>query len=78
MNFIQKKKIKIKKNITQSQFLKNMGILKRAEIIAKRMNFRQQTNLYLRLKRLLSPKSMGNLFKISLAFKCKLSNFSGF
>tara|TARA_B100001121_G_C18696527_1_gene625252 strand:- start:849 stop:1907 length:1059 start_codon:yes stop_codon:yes gene_type:complete len=76
--FYSKKKIKIKKNITQSQFLKNMGILKRAEIIAKRMNFRQQTNLYLRLKRLLSPKSMGNLFKISLAFKCKLSNFSGF
>ena len=76
--FYLKKKIKIKKNITQSQFLKNMGILKRAEIIAKRMTFRQQTNLYLRLKRLLSPKSMGNLFKISLAFKCKLTNFSGF
>lgn len=76
--FYLKKELSIKKNITQSQFLKNMGIQHRAEIISKKMTFKEQTNLHLRLKRLLSPKSMGSLFKISLAFKCKENNFLGF
>ena len=46
-----------------------MGILKRANIIAKKMRFSDQSNLYLRLKRLLSPDLMGNLFKVLLAQK---------
>ena len=32
-----------------------MGIIERAEIISKKMKFRDQSNMYLRLKRLLSP-----------------------
>ena len=55
-----------------------MGILKRADIIAKKMKFRDQSNLYLRLKRLLSPKLMGELFKVILAYKFKNNNFEGF
>ena len=55
-----------------------MGILERAEIIAKNMLFREKTNLYLRLKRLLSPKLMGNLFKVILAFKFEKSDYFGF
>ena len=41
-----------------------MGILKRAEIISNKMKFSEQSNLYIRLQRLLSPKSMGSLFKV--------------
>ena len=46
-----------------------MGILERAKIISKKMKFREQSDLYLRLKRLLSPGSMGSLFKVVLAYK---------
>ena len=55
-----------------------MGIIERGEIIAKKMNFREQTDLYLRIKRLLSPGSMGNLFKVILAYKFNNNNFAGF
>ena len=36
-----------------------MGIIERAEIIAKKMKFRNNQILYLRIKRLLSPKFYG-------------------
>ncbi len=76
--FFVKNNLKIKNIITQKQFLESMGILKRAEVIAKKMNFREQSNLYLRLKRLLSPQYMGSLFKVILAYKYKSDNFAGF
>ena len=55
-----------------------MGILKRAEIISNKMKFSEQSNLYLRLKRLLNPRLMGNLFKVILAHKTNFNNFAGF
>ena len=55
-----------------------MGIIERAEMISKKMNFRNQTNMYLRLKRLLSPKLMGKLFKVSLAYNAPSNKFFGF
>ena len=76
--FFLKKKLKVKNITSQKRFLENMGILERAEIIAKKMKFRDQSNLYLRLKRLLSPKLMGELFKVILAYKFKDNNFEGF
>ncbi len=76
--FFSKKGLKIKDVITQKQFLENMGILKRAQIVAKKMKFSEQSDLYLRIKRLLSPKSMGNLFKVMLAYKFNNDNFVGF
>ena len=76
--FFARNKLKIKKVITQKEFLENMGIMKRAEIIAKKMKFIEQSNLYIRLKRLLSPGSMGNLFKVVLAYKSKTNNYFGF
>ena len=60
----KKNKMKVKKTVTQNEFLRKLGIIERAEILGKKMKFSDQTNLYLRLKRLLSPKSMGNLFKV--------------
>ena len=70
--------LKIKRIITQKQFLENMGIVERAEILAKKMKFSDQTDLYTRLKRLLSPNSMGDLFKVILAYKFNKNNFVGF
>ena len=60
------------------QFLKNLGILERAELIAKKMNFSSKANLYHRLKRLLSPNLMGSLFKVILAYNFKKNNYLGF
>ena len=76
--FFLKNKFKVKKVISQKEFLVKMGINTRAEIIAKKMKFRDKANLYLRLKRLLSPKLMGELFKVILVYKCKNSEYYGF
>ena len=76
--FFIKNNLKIKNIITQKNFLESMGILERAKIIAKKMKFTEQTDLYLRIQRLLSPKYMGNLFKVILAYNFKDNNFAGF
>ena len=76
--FFIKNNLKIKNIITQKNFLETMGILERAKIIAKKMKFTEQTDLYLRIQRLLSPKYMGNLFKVILAYNFKDNNFTGF
>tara|TARA_B100001057_G_scaffold266213_1_gene266411 strand:+ start:2271 stop:3335 length:1065 start_codon:yes stop_codon:yes gene_type:complete len=76
--FFSKNNLKIKNIITQKQFLQEMGILERADIIAKKMKFREQSDLYLRIKRLLGANYMGNLFKVILAYKFKNNKFVGF
>ena len=76
--FFRKNNLKVKKVITQREFLLKLGINKRAEMISKKMKFGDQTNLYLRLKRLLSPNLMGKLFKVSLAYRFKKNTFRGF
>ena len=55
-----------------------MGIVDRAQILAKKMRFPDQSDLYLRIQRLLSPKYMGELFKVILAYKFDNNNFAGF
>ena len=76
--FFLRNNLKVKKIISQKDFLKNMGIIERAEIIASKMRFNDQSNLYLRLKRLLSPNLMGDLFKVILAYNFKNNSFLGF
>ena len=76
--FFLKQNLKIKNLITQKEFLENMGITKRAEILARKMRFNQQSDLYFRIQRLLSPKYMGELFKVILAYKFNNNNFAGF
>ena len=76
--FFLKNDLKVEKILTQNNFLKNMGIIERAEMIGKKMKFRDQSNMYLRLKRLLSPRLMGELFKVILAYKSKSNKFVGF
>ena len=55
-----------------------MGIIERAQIMSNKMKFREQSDLYLRLKRLLGSKYMGNLFKVIMAYKFNNNNFAGF
>ena len=64
--------------VSQSFFLKKMGILKRAEILSQTMNFKEKSDLYYRLERLLSSKYMGELFKVICAFKIKKNFLLGF
>ena len=76
--FFKKNKLKTKSIISQQKFLKKMGIIERAEIIAKKMKFKEQSNLYLRLSRLLNSNLMGEMFKVILAYKSESDNFFGF
>ena len=76
--FFLKNNLKTKNLITQKEFLENMGILNRANIVAKNMKFSEQSDLYLRIQRLLNPKYMGKLFKVILAYKFHNDNFTGF
>ena len=76
--FFKRDGLKVKKVITQKQFLERMGILERAQIMSNKMNFREQSDLYLRLKRLLGSNHMGDLFKVIMAYKFNNDNFAGF
>ena len=76
--FFIKNNLNVEKIVSQQKYLKNMGIIERAEMVGKKMKFRDQANMYLRLKRLLSPGLMGELFKVALAYKSKSNKFFGF
>ena len=73
-----KNNLKVKKVVTQKFFLEKMGIIERANSLSQKMSFKEQSNLYLRLKRLLDTKLMGNLFKVIFTYKSKKDNFLGF
>ena len=49
--------------------------MERANIISKKMTFKEKANMFYRLKRLLDLKEMGGLFKVMFAQK-KDGNFS--
>ena len=74
-NFLTKKNLVVEKIVNQNSFLYKMGIVDRANIISKNLNFRDKADLYYRLKRLLDEKNMGSLFKVLLAKK-KYNRFS--
>ena len=77
-NYLEKKNLKTNNIVTQGFFLKKMGIVSRAEIVSKRMNFSEKSDLYFRIQRLLSPKQMGELFKFLFAYKLKKKFSLGF
>ncbi len=76
--YLRKKKLKLNNIVTQEFFLKKMGIVNRAEIVSQKMNFKEKSDLYLRLQRLLSTTQMGKLFKVISAFKLKNKFLMGF
>ena len=73
-----KNNLKVKKIVTQKYFLQKMGILNRANNLSKKMSFKEKSNLYFRLQRLLDMRLMGDLFKVIFTFKFKKNNFLGF
>ena len=77
-NYLKKKNLKVNNIVTQGVFLKKMGIIDRAEDVAKKMNFKEKTDLYFRLQRLIGPKQMGELFKFLFTFKLKNKFLLGF
>ena len=73
---IIKKIGKLEENITtQRNFLINIGIQKRAEIISKNLVFSKKVDVYHRLQRLIDQKQMGSLFKV-MFIKKKNSKFN--
>ena len=77
-DFFKKKKLIVENIVSQSHFLKKVGILERAEILSSKMSFKSKADLYLRLKRLLDTDYMGNLFKVIFAHKSKGKKITGF
>ena len=77
-DYLTENKLTLNKVVSQSFFLKRIGILDRAEILSHKMTFRDKSNLYLRLQRLLSSKYMGDLFKVIFAYKSKKKFLLGF
>ena len=59
---------------TQKKFLTSMGILQRAEIVSKDIDFSKKTDLFYRIRRLIGEKQMGELFKVML-IKTKNNEF---
>ena len=72
---LKQNKLDVKKVTTQSDFLKKLGIIERANILSRKMTFKEKANMFYRLKRLLDYKEMGSLFKVIFAQK-KDSSFS--
>ncbi len=60
----KKFKLKCSNIVTQSDFLVNLGILERAEIISRNLPFTKKANIFFRLKRLIGKNQMGKLFKV--------------
>ena len=77
-NYLQKRKLKVNNIVTQGFFLKKMAIINRAEMLAKKMNFKEKSDLYFRIQRLVNAKQMGSLFKFLSAFKFKNKFLLGF
>ena len=70
LNFFLLKKIVKKLNLkvagltSQKNFLTKLGILDRAEILAKNLQFSKKADIYYRIKRLIDRNFMGELFKV--------------
>jgi NADH dehydrogenase [ubiquinone] 1 alpha subcomplex assembly factor 7 len=66
---LERNNLKVQKITTQSEFLKKVGILERANILSKNITFKEKANIFYRLKRLLDYEEMGSLFKVLFAQK---------
>ena len=76
---VKLRKLCLEKNIVyQSFFLKKLVIIERANILSKKMSFKEKSDLYYRLERLLSEKKMGKLFKVLFAANEKTKFNLGF
>jgi len=77
-DYFLKQNFNLNQVVSQSFFLKRIGILHRAEMLSKKMSFSAKANLYSKLRRLLDSRYMGNLFKVIFAYKNKKKFRLGF
>ena len=75
---VKKLSLKVSGITNQKNFLTNLGILKRAEIISKNLPFSKKTDIYFRVKRLIDKNLMGELFKVMLITKQNTKFQTGF
>ena len=75
---LKKFNLKIGGMTNQKNFLTNLGILNRAEIISKNLLFSKKADIYFRVKRLIDKNSMGELFKVILATNKNVNFQTGF
>ena len=75
---LKKNKLKVEKIVSQNEFLQKMGIIERANLISKKLNFKAKADIYYRLKKLLHYNEMGSLFKVLLAKKKGIKFSLGF
>ena len=68
----------VKKIVTQNEFLKKLGIIERANMLARSKSFNEKADIFYRLKKLLDYKEMGYLFKVLFAQKKNKKFFLGF
>ena len=61
---VKKLHLKVAGLTTQRNFLTRLGILNRAEILAKNLQFSKKADIYYRIKRLIDRNFMGELFKV--------------
>ncbi len=66
---LRKNNLNVEKIINQNEFLKKIGILERANILSKKMTFKEKANMFYRLKRLMDYREMGSIFKVLFAQK---------
>ena len=71
-------KLKCQGITTQRNFLINLGIKERAEIISRNLPFSKKADIYYRLKRLIDKNQMGDLFKVMLITDKKINFKTGF
>jgi len=63
---------------TQRNFLTNLGIFQRAEILSKNKKFSEKAEIFYRVKRLTDSNQMGDLFKIMLIKNSDIESQLGF
>ncbi len=71
-------KLKCQGITTQRNFLMNLGIQERAEIISKNLPFSKKADIYYRLSRLIGNNQMGDLFKVMVITNKKINFKVGF
>ena len=71
-------KLKCQGITTQRNFLTNLGIQERAEILSRNLPFSKKADIYYRLKRLIDKNQMGDLFKVMLITDKKINFKTGF
>ena len=70
--------LKVSDITTQGDFLKSLGILKRAEIVSKSLKFSEKADIYFRIDKLINKKYMGEVFKVMLLTNKEINFNLGF